>query len=570
MHASTIAEFFIDERGVRVELEIGPADFALFTDLLPADLRAALAEQGQFPRGESTRERRARDADLPSLALLDDAEKPLQRTIELSEIRRRVVRDEVTGEPLPVQPEDAELVVHAVLSFSWRDLPQRLTIRPPLAPDDRLAAATIGFVCYHNGLPVNDFRYLPGSATVELDWNDAWYSRFEHPNLARQFKAPVSVFLYVEPYEVRKEIIVRPRDLESWVDLGIGASGTIAVERQAELKNRVAEFLASRGEVLVEGKPVPGRLDRIHFIRRTLRSTGIVDPPEDLDAASATLGVIFVYPIAKLPEQASLRWDLFTPRIQEIPAVASDEAGGLPSLVTPGEPVLEWRNYLTNPDPLAMATVRAPPARRRLTIPVVSAICAFAAMGLILNFARQWKARQKVAGSLLWSLLALAAIAALAMPYTRIDVSSAFATPPQLSAADAPGVLRALLYNVYRAFDYREENLIYDRLARSISGDLLSKVYLETRASMEVKNQGGLRISVKDVTVEETKPAGSTADGGSVYQCRWQVAGSVGHWGHIHRRINQQEALIGVALVDDQWKISSLDVLDQQRIESPN
>ena len=30
--------------------------------------------------------------------------------------------------------------------------------------------------------------------------------------------APLSVFLYVEPFEVRKEIVVRPRDLQQWID----------------------------------------------------------------------------------------------------------------------------------------------------------------------------------------------------------------------------------------------------------------------------------------------------------------------------------------------------------------
>ena len=32
-----------------------------------------------------------------------------------------------------------------------------------------------------------------------------------------QTSAPMSVFLYIEPLEVRKEIIVRPLDLEHWI-----------------------------------------------------------------------------------------------------------------------------------------------------------------------------------------------------------------------------------------------------------------------------------------------------------------------------------------------------------------
>ena len=31
----------------------------------------------------------------------------------------------------------------------------------------------------------------------------------------------MSGFLYIEPYEVRKEIIARPLDLQFWIDLGL-------------------------------------------------------------------------------------------------------------------------------------------------------------------------------------------------------------------------------------------------------------------------------------------------------------------------------------------------------------
>ena len=41
MQASTIAEIFIDQQGVRIELEIAAADLEVFEDLLPDKLYAA-------------------------------------------------------------------------------------------------------------------------------------------------------------------------------------------------------------------------------------------------------------------------------------------------------------------------------------------------------------------------------------------------------------------------------------------------------------------------------------------------------------------------------------------------
>ena len=47
------------------------------------------------------------------------------------------------------------------------------------------------------------------AATLNLDWADPWYSRFDNPNLKRHHKSALMSFLYVEPYEVRHEILAR-------------------------------------------------------------------------------------------------------------------------------------------------------------------------------------------------------------------------------------------------------------------------------------------------------------------------------------------------------------------------
>ncbi|MDX2497992.1 MAG: hypothetical protein QNL11_08845 [Desulfobacterales bacterium] len=44
--------------------------------------------------------------------------------------------------------------------------------------------------------------------------------------------------------------------------------------------------------------------------------------------------------------------------------------------------------------------------------------------------------------------------------------------------------------------------------------------------------------------------------------------GSVGHRGHIHIRKNQYEADITVEPVDGAWKITSLELLEEKRIDS--
>jgi hypothetical protein len=43
--------------------------------------------------------------------------------------------------------------------------------------------------------------------------------------------------------------------------------------------------------------------------------------------------------------------------------------------------------------------------------------------------------------------------------------------------------------------------------------------------------------------------------------------GSVGHWGHIHIRKNQYEASIVVEAVEGSWKITDLELLEEERID---
>ena len=134
-----------------------------------------------------------------------------------------------------------------------------------------------------------------------------------------------------------------------------------------------------------------------------------------------------------------------------------------------------------------------------------------------------------------------------------------------MDSARLQGLVGDLLHNVYRAFDFRGEEEIYDLLARSASGDLLTSIYLEIRRGLELANQGGARVKVKDIEVLDTKllsRAGQTFN----VESRWNVAGSVGHWGHVHQRSNAYHALLEISEVDGAWKLTGLEILEEQRL----
>jgi hypothetical protein len=549
MSASTIGEFYIGESSLRVELEIGLADLPTFRNLLPDEIYAKL-ELGEAPLRTRLQTFFAEDLVIRT----GEGERLPGRLLHF-EARPRVERDEITGEPKPVADEAGELVLFAVLEYAFTGRPESLEFRAP-SPGGTVAA-NIGFVVYHLGLPVNDFRYLAGPVVLDLDWRDPWYSKFRIRNLRRQYDAPLNVFLYAEPYEVRVEVIARPHDLQQWIDLGVAGRAPITVAQQPEVKERVAAFLAEHFTLTIDGEPVTPALDRVHFLSRTLRSSRVIDPPEDLDPYAATLGVIFVAQTPGLPQEAALTWDLFSERIQRIPAAATDEAGPLRFYLDPDDPVLRWQNFLKNPTLPTLATVAPPPgpAARLLASATPWLAALFVASAAILLVGRvRGRSPQRV-GLVACGLLALLLV-----------VSFAGARRVAVGQEEASEILGAVLTNVYRAFDFRDESAIYDALERSVAGDLLVELYLETRRSLELASQGGARAKVKEVELLEVVVDDSEGREGFVAQGTWNVSGAVGHWGHIHTRRNQYRANLTLEPIDDHWKITALEILQEERL----
>jgi hypothetical protein len=546
MFANTIAEFYITEGAVRVELEIGTQDVPAFRDLLPDDLYRKLG-YGDQPLGQ-----RLRKFYTEGL-VISDGSRALPAILERIEPAERVRRDEVSGEPIPGDQKQPETVILVTLRYALEGQPAKLFFKPPL----QYGPANIGFVVYHNGVAVNDFRYLGTQASLNLDWTDPWYSAFESRSLRRSYNAPMSGFLYIEPFEVRKEIIVRPKDLGYWLDLGLEGLDTIPVAMQADIRDKVAGFLGQHLPVTIDGQPVQMRLERVNFLSRTLRNSTVIDPPQELPLDAAVMGLIYVLETEYLPEKATLTWDLFNDRIQRVPAAATDQAGPFPQFLDPDYAVLEWQNFLKNPYIPQLIVLQQPPS-------------ALAVVGLWLR----WLLLAAAVLLLLWTAVAsrksgaLARGAAIASLVCGIAAALVYwqSLAAQRVVADPEIIVSSLLKNIYHAFDFRQQEKIYDVLAASVDGDLLTDIYLETLRGLELSNQGGARAKVKSVELQALAAEPLSANNGFVAEVTWQVQASVGHWGHVHQRVNQYQALVWIAPVAGQWRMTSLEVLSEERL----
>jgi len=378
--------------------------------------------------------------------------------------------------------------------------------------------------------------------------------------LWRQDNEPICVFVYAEPFETRVEVIVRPKDIQQWHDLGIDGMDTIPVEMQPALKQQIAQFLLTEMEIQVDGAIVVPELQRINFLKRTLKSSIVIDPPEELAANSATLGVIYSVPTETLPQEAQVTWNLFSPKMQVVRAACTDEAGPLPSRLTPDDNVLVWKNFLKHPTIPTIEALQLPMTTKQLGVPVGTIVC------LLLLFPLVRKLRSAKGRPAAWvGGGAVVVIAVVLYPLVQVPVTVPAAPVAGLTEETSTEVVAGLLKNVYTAFDFRDEETIYDALDQSLQGDLLTEVYLQTMQSLELASQGGARVKVKDVNLESIEF--EDHDVGLRAVCTWDVMGSVGHWGHIHQRVNRYVAEMTVEPVDGIWKITGLEIMEEQRIK---
>ena len=565
--APNIAEIYVLDDHVKLVLEIYIGDLATFDDLVPDDWIKTLNIQ------RPSIQKRLQHFSSATVQFITGKGEKLQAELKLVEPRERKDRQSpfagminpYTRQPVPDAPSDKR-VLYAELIYPFKNKPKELTIVPPL-DEERRALVTIGFIAYHKAVPIIDFRYLGAPAHLMLDWEDPWYSKFENPNLKRHHKSALMSFLYVEPYEVRHEILTRVKDIEEWMDLELRGQEYIEVDELEPLKQRIGEFLLQKNAVLVDGRPVRPILDRTNYVKVALTGIQLLEQPERLEISTAIVGVIIAYITNGMPNQVTVDWELFTDQIQQVPATTVDPAGPFPSFITPDDPVLKWTNYLKNYTIPTVQSVSVSDTVTDLTVPVGTILCFTVLVPLGWQIRGRVKRGQSFRFHLMTGFVVIAAGVAL-LPVLQVSVAKPAALVKNLNDKEATVIVSGLLKNVYRAFDFRNESDVYDKLALSVEGDLLADMYLQNRKSFAVKKAGGAQAKVKEVEIlaahgERLKDHPRAF----AITSQWTAMGTVGHWGHVHVRKNKYDAAITVEPVNGAWKIIGMELFNETRVD---
>jgi hypothetical protein len=557
--SATVAEVAIDLDHITLRLEIGDRDREAFASLLSAT--PAVAGQNDTPLSAP-----AEQFFHSGFVLTRQHGVPLIGTIKIIEQRKRMARSTPFQRP-PDRPQISATVTYVEIVYPLSERPDTLTFTPPLQADG-YPAAEIGFIVYHQHIPVIDFQYLHKSETLRLDWRDPWYSAFDNPSLQRHHRAPLMTFLYIEPYEVRVEILMRLKELAAWMPLDLHNPDWIETHEQARLRQQVGQFFVGQSQVQIDGERSRPLLDRVQFVRVTQQGIQSITSPTRLALPAAIIGVILAYVTPGIPQEVTMNWDLFNHRITSVPASMIDPVSALPYDLTPDAPVLTWTNRLANYgyQVASVQAVAVNAAARQLRLPLLSLVLFAVANLLCLSIRSRSPYGVSVRLRVIAGVLMLM-IGIVVWPYGRVAIDHPFVDPYVMPEAEVQSILAGLLRNTYRAFDFRREDDIYDALAVSVTDELITDVYLQSRKRLELDDQDGARANVQAVDLINTRQIGPPGNDLSMtFHCTWDVAGSVEHWGHAHWRRNRYEAMITIKPVQKTWKLSALDLTDERRL----
>jgi hypothetical protein len=334
----------------------------------------------------------------------------------------------------------------------------------------------------------------------------------------------------------------------------------------------VEAFLGEHCPVRIDGMPVTPILEavRFHDVPRGIHLGG--------ERAFVVADLKVRYPAKTEPRRVALQWGLFV----EPPPGGWDgmvDADQIPeeivapvhrgkrvefAFLSPQEPEYIW--HAASEAPTGVSTrVEAESPVTLPTLPIA------VAMGLpvFLLLAR----RRGVPWALTAPIAAVALAGAVAArDVWRVDVARLPGRTVRLpDDVAAEALVRSLLSNVYRAFDYGDEGQVYDVLARSVDGALLETVYVQTRESLILREEGGAvcrvqRVEPLTVRVRE-RARGSRNDAPHLaVEALWRVHGLVEHWNHMHRRVNEYAADLRLEPRGGDWKIVALNVHRQDRV----
>jgi hypothetical protein len=129
---------------------------------------------------------------------------------------------------------------------------------------------------------------------------------------------------------------------------------------------------------------------------------------------------------------------------------------------------------------------------------------------------------------------------------------------------EAKQLSEAILSNIYRAFDFREDEDVYAALESVVDGPVLRDIYLRVKRSLIMAEQGGSVAHANEIIVNDITKIGKKSFD---YEVKWNVVSVSEHWGHIHKQTTEFRARLSLIQKSGFWKLIAFQLLDEKKIK---
>jgi hypothetical protein len=370
-------------------------------------------------------------------------------------------------------------------------------------------------------------------------------------------------YLYVDAFQTRFEFLIDAPRLLHWLNPSEQAPALLDDTAQQTAVKSVRKQVEGWCRLGVGGLKLDGTLTGISVIKGRPGATLPTQPGEKLKADEAMFGFMWEFATPPVPEEIIVEWRGFIGDIQKLPIRAFFGPRSEDMEMNAYLPKVSWKSQGRLPMPAPLAAIPEIRVEPPTVLPLATVI--WMIIGTSFFIFVKIRGRGLPGGALPFILTWLLG-AVLTWPMVNIQIAGGPQVPVIREKKQAEEILPPLLRNVYRAFDRRSESDIYDVLARSVDGELLRKLYLETIEALTLDGREGARVSISEFSADVMNVTPGEGGGGFVTECQWTALGNVGHWGHTHTRVNRYKARVTVSAVENAWKITALDVTETRRI----
>lgn len=370
-------------------------------------------------------------------------------------------------------------------------------------------------------------------------------------------------YLYVEPYQTRFEVLFDASTMLEWLSPGQPVPDALTPQQQQDLVEKAAPRAVEWCQLATGDGPLSVPEPIVAVIKGVPGNTLPLKDDEDVALNQAMLGFIWEFATPPGPQELDVTWKGWIQGLTKLPVKAFfgplTDSGEIHSAVKH----YRWRNQGRLPRPAPLAAVPQFEVPQPTRVPLGGIV--WLVIGLVFYTYLKVKDHKLPGGSLPY--VAVWLLGAVLMSQLLVIPIQSGATSPEITQVEeAQRIVSPLLRNVYRAFDHHNESDVYDVLARSVDGELLRKLYLETIQALTIEGREGTRVTIAEFSANVDKVERNPKGEGFAADCNWMARGIVGHWGHSHPRVNIYNARVTITPNNGEWKLTGLEVQEVRRL----